>query len=358
MALPTIERNWIFTRAGGASTLNQIISQCQTPLNADGSPYGGYAPPASANQAQRLSPLWYIKDTLINFSSGPWSVVQSRNSSNVWGNSDYWTSTESLYVGTTPPWIVLENTFAGRTAQILIKSDIWNTNGGVFSSIGTSLFPASVGGNPPTIPSDALRWDNTYNYGTGDANVIRGDFYAGKYRLCMMQTWDDIQGVESLRFMINRAGSLYHWGFWDKLKDVPVGGTVWDCPEVALWGPNNNYTPDYPSMSNNNSVHFKYSTTPMGARLSSESNGNTGSPIPFNVYGIPTNMAGGYNFSQLGLVGDASPMRGKLGNLVDFWLSSNRIPTAEYFPAGSPQFCQVGNFIWPWDSTQLPPQST
>ncbi len=348
MALPTLERNWIFTRSGGVSSLNQIIPYVTENLIPGGT---------SVAQCQRLVPLWYLKDTLVNFSSGPWTVVQSKISNGTYGNTDYWTDARTaLFAGTSGAWIVLQNTFAGRTAQILISTDFWNNSGVVYSTTGT-LFPASVSGAVPILPSDALRWASAYS-DTGTSQLLTGSIVPRIHRINVMQTWDAIQGVESLRFVMYSVTSRLLWGFWDKIKDVPTGGTVWNYPEVALWGPNYNYNPQYSGgyyggMSYWKSVHFIHNTTMMGARLSCEAT-QTENPIPHNVYGVSENMLGGYVASQIGLVGDTSPMRGKIGNLVDFWLGSNYVSDGEYFDVGSSRFFQMGQFIWPFDNTKTP----
>lgn len=351
MALPTIERNWIFTRAGSGSTINQLIS------------------PQSDNYTQRLYVIWLIKDTLLNFSLGPWNVVQSGNFGGTWGNSDNWPDFATFIAGGTlssVAWIVLENTFAGRTAQILIRLNYQDQSGYIYVSTGT-LFPSSVGGVVPVVPSDALRLDAYYDRTSAVLNrLIKSTVNVGTYKLNVIQTWDVVQGVESLRFSLYGSNSRHLWGFWDKVKDVPTGGgIIWDYPEIGFWGPYDGSTaidrqPTWSDMSNNPVTHIIHGMLPgtitkIGAYFTTETiNYDYGKPIPFVNGGIPNDLSGTYHISKLGINGVQSPMLGKICNLVDFWIGSNIIAEASYYPSTAPQFYQIGNFIWPWDGSTVP----
>lgn len=351
MALPTLKRNWVFTRSGGSSTLNQIIPAQTIQLDSNGYKY------------QQALVYWYLKDTLVNFSSGPWEVVQSRSAS-AWGNADYWTTPESLWTGGSVDgvhWIVLQNKFAGRTAQILIY---WSGNMYGYAQISTgTLFPPSIGGNVPVTPSDAIRWDYFYYSLLSTHPLIYTGVYTGIFRLHVMQTWDSDQGVESLRFAAYNSGGRYLWGFWDKVENVPTGGTIWDYPEVAIIGPNDTYQPTWSHLGVNRSCHAIYgklpgTVTPVGAYMVAQSLNQTDKIVPFIDSGYNNSLINEYEFLPISIAGDLNPMFGRFGDLVDFWLGSNAVGDGIGYPVGSPQFCQFGNIIWPWDSTQLPPQLT
>ena len=79
---------------------------------------------------------------------------------------------------------------------------------------------------------------------------------------------------------------------------------------------------------------------------------------PFIDSGYNNSLTNEYEFLPISIAGDLNPMFGRFGDLVDFWLGSNAVGDGIGYPVGSPQFCQFGNIIWPWDSTQLPPQLT
>ncbi len=354
MATPTLKRNWIFTRSGGASTLNQTI-----PAQTFSTNYSELA-----YRAQKGYFLWLLKDTLINFSSGPWQVIQSRNMSGSFGNADYWTSPSDLFSSASYAWIVLQNRFAGRDVQILISADYSDTKGCVYISTG-SLFLPSVGGLEPVIPSDALRWDSQYNSASShDCRLADWSRpYIGKCRLHVMQTWDDTEGVESLRFVLYLAGSRKVFAFWEKLENVPTGGITWDYPEVALWGPYDNYDMWWSSLSNNNALHLLHGKLPgtitqLGGRIVNQSLNGSNAIVPFLKYGISNTLINAYEITPVSVLCDLYPMYGRIGDLVDFYTSSSAIQDGMGFPVGSPEFFHIGNFAWPWDKTQIPPQLT
>ncbi len=351
MALPTVERNWVFVRNGGAaSTLNQSIS-----------------PQADSNK-QQFYFLWLFKDTLVNFFPGPWTVVQSKIPDGTYGNADYWTSASTLWSSNQEFWIVLENTFAGRTAQILIWMSYPNVNGTgyIYLSTGT-LFPASVAGAVPVVPSDALRWNSNYSVtSVTKSRLVNYNMAVGTYKLNVIQTWDAIQGVESLRFSIYSSGNRYGWGFWDKVKEVSTGGgVVWDYPEIAFWGPYDDQTSIFAEPvwsifgSDNRFTHIIHGALPgtitkVGAFFTTEMIDYENKPIPFVNAGIPSDLTGTYSISELGITSNIYPMIGKIANLVDFWIGSNVIAEASYYPSTAQNFYQIGNFVWPWDGITTP----
>ena len=346
--LPTIERNWIFTRAGGASTLNQTVPAVVT----------------STDRDQKLLNLWTFKDTLCNFAQGPWTVVQSKRANGTFGNADHWPAATALWDVANPSWIVLQNTFGGRQTQMLLYTDYYNGQVYIVMTTTEAMFPASVAGNAPVAPANCQKWDNSIGAALTTVSNIMGNQSYGIYRMNVAQTWDPVQGVESIRFSLFKAGSMCAWSFWDRLKDVVSGGpNVVDCPEVSGWcivGSSSPY-PNQSELQQSAYIHITHAATPtrIGAYMSTEMvQAGAWYAAALNG-GAPSDVGGGgYHASPCGIFCNTAPLRGKLGNLVDWWIGSPAVGMGSTFPEAGPSYAQFGVIVWPWDPTQLGPQMT
>lgn len=343
MALPIIKKNWCFT-ANGVSSLNQSVIANQD--------YNSIL--------ARRAMLYKLKTTLTGFAQGPWTVVQSANglSPQSYGYADYWTSESALgvYSPGYAPWIVLQNTFAGQTSQILIAVTNHGLTQGKAYLLHNGTFGAGTG-SPPAIPAAALKW--CADYTTNDMDF----FYnvRGISKLSVMQTWSSTEGVESIRLVGFQGGSCIGWGFLDRLYNIPTGGTsTITCPVIGTWfGRTSNYPPSYYYISataQSTTIHAIGGTTRM--QVFAQGQGTYNTITPQWSAGSKNEFSGNYSITKFdGVVSNSPPYMGYMGGPEDFWLGSNYIGNGTYYPSTSPQFIQFGHFIWPWDPTAGAPQT-
>jgi len=301
---------------------------------------------------------------MAGFAQGPWTVRQSRNGINQFNASgDTWIDASSFGTLATLPWIVLENTFGGVTRQVLLSCVFTGNNyaqARAWVSEAT-LFPASVGGAQPVAPADAIRW-------IGDINNNDGwfvDSAAGAHVMHVMQSWDAVQGVESLRMTCLRAGANAGGCFIEKPTNIPSGGTAtWPHPIIASWmgrGSSYPYTWDRLSDQANGAIQANVGSNRWYVVLTAECTANS-PPLPFYATGVNT-LSGGVHLSTLGVCGRTQgalgdnyatpPIQGSMGRLADFWLGCNSFSSGTTYPvnAAAPELAQWTHMVWPWDPT-------
>ena len=348
MTLPAITRNWVFT-ANGASSVNQTIVL------------------AGSTAIVQAHLAWHWKNTLCGFAQGPWTVVQSKNGLGQWGAADHWTNTAALGAlsALNPCWIVLQNTWGGRTAQLLLQlynpfnssctAFAWFTSG----TQASDLFPASVGGAPPVVPATAMKFlgDQTTN------DLLMWDFTAGTVRLHVQQTWDaGGQGVESLRWMVAKAGAVVGWAMLDRLVGVPQGGAAWPNCDVGYWG---GRVSSYPMWLNNflqdsvYQLHAVHEAKRFCPNMAIEANINTvanhlnsgAAHALSGKLGMGPVFAVGATRGAINSNDMTPPLTGLLGRFADMWLGSSARSTGDVYPAAPalPTHAHWYNFVWPWD---------
>jgi len=310
MALPTLEKTWQFD-------VNITV--------------GGFGNSDSDGKDFLLK----VKNALIGFASGHWTVTSSSNGSSTPDLSDLWVVKEDIREGSgNHAWIVLTNSATG--AQVCIDciasypegSYIYHSPGGGYATTGLST------ATRPTPPAD----ESLLATSTGAS----GGSWSGKLHVMMS---DDGKCTR-----VVTCRSNYVTGFW-LFDEAGLPGTNWSPANIAL-AVNSTSSSDQPTYAklNDNAAAKSYLGGEFTAYLTSEAYGS--SMLGQAVGTVADDQSGGWIMCPIGLASASTGNKGRKGILHDIWWGSNTRSTGDTYPSdGSYQFVQFYDLILPWNGT-------
>ena len=314
MALPTLEKTWQFN-------VNQA--------------YGGIGVDADNQDL-----LFKIKQSLIGFGSGDWTVVSSSDGTTA-DLTDNWTAYTDLVFNTgAHAWIVLANSSTG--AELCIDCNV------AFSSSQNASIRFSPGGgyattglvttSRPTPPADEI----TFTTWGGSNAAITGKLHA-------MMSNDG----ECTRVVV--ASNNWTKAFWlfDAVKNPTAG---WTNPNVVMiHGNSTTGIADYTTYGEMYSTPRArgFITAVFSLYFSSEAyqGGVLGQATAGTSLDSQLNA---YPMVPIGLVSTAAGHIGRKGALYDIWWGSTVPNTGDTYPADlTYQFAHFGDIILPWAGVAL-----
>jgi hypothetical protein len=321
MALPTLEKTWQF--------------DCNIAIGGRGSV------PTAAPKPDNQDHLWNLKNALISFASGHWTVTSSSDGVTA-DLTDRWVDFEDLiWANTTTPhsWIVLTNSATG--VQLCFEchnvqtyyTEVYMSVGGLYATAGlvTTARPSCT----DEVPL------NPASFGIGGLQAA----WAG-YLHVMMST-----DGECTRAVTCRTNLAVGFLMSDAVKS-PVSG--WTSPVVGSCAGTFNSTVEwltYAKYNDNDDEVWGYITTAFELYLTSEGYGAT--TIGESSAGtVADSQNSSWVMCPMGLASTTVNHVGRKGALYDMWWGSVTRSTGDSYPNDtSYQFAQFGDFILPFDGT-------
>ena len=337
MSLPTKEKTWVYQYTH--PTLG-VISSVNQDLNTSG-----------AQTTDHQTVLLRIKQTLLGFAGGFWTVRRSSNGSSV-ANSDLWTTAASIVwhnSSSARSWLVLVNSETGM--EFLI--DCQNSGGADVTIYNRGLFGFSFTGFTATAGTTTARPtaidEQTQNFSSDTSNYwsLSGHWPpAFDSALHVIQSSDG----KNTRVFLFIAGTPRLSMCMDTVKNPSTG---WATP-VVYWvqGPTDACWTYADLMATaGKSPLMKHSSTIGNAYLTTEG-GNAG-PVPAAVTSL-NEISGVWNYYKAGVASVVAGIRGQHGRIPDFYFVPSAAINGDTFPAdGSRLWVVVGNTIQPWNGTSL-----
>lgn len=333
MALPTLSKTWQYA-----------VNQHQVLGNSSNPGYCSYV-------------LYDLKESLIGFSSSPWTVVSSSDGTpGGTGPGDNWANgADAIHYdgGTTPgAWIVLKQTGIAPNFQMLIRPV--NNSGGnqsvveVYISENAGFTGGDYQGTRPTATDEVETWAHP---NTGQAE------WTDRIALDTTPGWLHVQQSsdgEITRWWLYIAGVCHTFFNIEKPRDAMPGWTIpWICSAVVDEYSGTDYRPTYGHLNDLNelttsraggTLTWLYYTSEfcvdsmLGQRQTSSADLDGGS-WPLFPIGLFSNYAGRV---------------GRLGALTDIWWGATAVADGDYYPADlTRQFVQIEDLIVPWNGSTM-----
>lgn len=330
MTLPTLSKTWQYA-----------VNQPQTQGNSSSPGYCSYV-------------MYDLKESLVGFSSNPWSVVRSSDGSSV-STGDLWADGGDAVHwdgGTTPSgWVVLQQNAISTGFQLLI----WprNNSGGnqsvveMYISEAAGFTGGSANGTRPTATDEVDVWNAEGQPEWTDRVAL--DTVPGV--LHVMQSTDG----EITRFWLYMNGVVKMWCNIEKPRDAVSGWTIpWICTMASSEYGGTDFQPIYGHLNDINTItacraggvptaHCYYTSESCISSMLGEQQ-ITGAELDSNSY----------PFFPIGLFSQDVGARGRLGALTDIWWASTATGDGDYYPADlTRQLVQVGDVIMPWNGSAM-----
>jgi len=331
MGMPTKEKTWQYGPSGDPSAfLNQLTGDTTIDLTCK-------------------KTMWAIKESLIGFTTQPWTVVGSCDGSSNFDNipatsNDYWVAATNLIWGTTGnhSWIVLKQTGVGSNFQICIELK------GVVPYYAVIAFSASAGFtggalNARPTATDEVVVINSQDWHWGNTNYAPA--------LHVMQSTDG----ECTRIIacVNSTANM----FVDISKPKnPSSG--WSNPSIMTWVRYQAGAGEATSYAVLNDLANVFSYI-----------GSDAAKHYMSTIGCVDRMNGQYigGFNQLENAYEVYPIwlfattasalnrRGTHGQIYDLWFGTvDGITTGDTYPGTGKEYAQFGDLVVPWDGVSTP----
>jgi hypothetical protein len=329
MALPTLDKSWIFKTNILLPTTGAAVADHQQLLLA-------------IKQALTVATGWTDSTGATVVNAYPWTVSASSNGT-VADTNDNWNSTSDLVYGANISWIVL------RQAQINAKYEICLSRGptNYYYYVNTYVshnFGFDLTGLLTTTPPTAT--DRIQHHSTGYITGVTSA--TADYSMTVAMSTDG----QCRRVMIYTASNFRTLWIWDKPKN-PVTG--WLNPSICLMQSNGGtlvpsaYTEltDYAQISSwikglgtwlYTTTEF-YGTAALGENLA-----------------YPNQVTGEWQLDPLGLASASSGRYGRHGEIFDLWYTSTALTQGVSLPSSSNrQFMVLPYLVHPWNRSVLIP---
>lgn len=296
--------------------------------------------------------LYKIKNSMVSFSSNPWTVVSSSNSS-VANTNDNWTGSGSVVFqnnGSAHSWIVLKQVGIATNFQVLIVARR-NPGGGsdvmfVLYSMNAGFTGGTTTARPTATDEQAFDSDNA-SLVANSANLA-----STPARLHVMQSTDG----QCTRVFIYVNSIPQTMLLFDKPRN-PVSG--WTIPHVAMYAVqqyNSGASVAQVTYAKLNDaadrVKSRVGTTNFNMFLTSE--GCITSMIGEQQTFVSDLDSSAYPMLPMGLFSTTSGARGRHGELFDIYWGSTIINEGDHYPGdSSKQFVQFGDIIHPWNGSTI-----
>jgi hypothetical protein len=289
--------------------------------------------------------LLALKESLIGFSSNPWTVIGSCDgTSSAMDGTDYWQDAQDDCNWSTGAhsWIVLQQSGINPKFQVCFDLDDSSYTDIIIVVSPVEGFGSANGG---TDGSTTARPTAT------DENVIANgsDWTAGSttnynYILNVMQSTDGACTRGCILYN-NITAALF---FFDKVKNPHpsfIEGAVYAYPDggsaeiatIANWHDGSKFS-------------STVSGTNGGFYLSTISLNNDCWP---QVIDSPNGLTNEYEVFPIFLCCGTAGRRGTMGSLYDFWWATETGPSHGDTYDGKKAF-QFGQMVWPWDGSSAP----
>lgn len=297
----------------------------------------------------KRSLLLGIKDALTGFSSMPWTVTSSSDSSTT-AASDLWVDEDDLVwrdddTSNVFSWIILRQTGISTTFELLLTCEEDNTSSDG-AQIGAWTAQAGFTGGTttarPTATDERIIRDSTADGYWGSGNAASYDF--------MFHVWQSDDG-ECTRVVIFING--IDTGFWlfDKPNN-PVSG--WTNPYIAVISGDNSVTISqctYAKFYDAANVRGCFNTNPVTSYFSGE---GFGSAAVGELMTVPNDFDDTFGAGGMGLQSLSATFTGRMGDVYDLLWGFSVIGTGRYYPvAGTKLFVQIKDMIFPWDGATI-----
>ena len=291
-----------------------------------------------------------IKNAMIGFGLGAWTVRGSSNGASAWGldNVDRWAADVNLIwanAGTNHSWIVLKNTALGANVEVCI--DLRSTTPSRIDVVMSYAAPFAGGSLSarPTSAGDEIYL--TQGATTGYAYHNLGDNVTFD---CVWHVLHSTDGQATRIFVSKYDNTCAMWANFDKVKN-PASG--WTVPVVGCWldagTSKNNGNPQFVAL---NDFAFQYGRqAATSITLYSTSEGLYASMVGEERYSY-NDISNEWALTPVGLASETPNARGRHGTLYDlYWGSIYRQPGDTWPDDTSRQFIQVGHLVVPWNGT-------
>jgi len=303
---------------------------------------------STADETDVDETLLAMKNALVDgvTFTAPWSIVSSSNGTTA-DASDNWTTIADIVhntAGNAHSWIVLEAPVGD--VQICLNTG-WNNTIPERIEVVVSLSGAFTGGsttNRPTASDEVIA-------STSTTNILPTTTFNSTVH-CSIS--DD---GEQTRLFVMISGVVYITLIVGELADTPTGLTD---PSFVIYAGVGSAS-DMLSISNiwNNCVLRCNDGGAFTVRLSGEAvqvGTTAGSFDLFSSYPVDNAFSAEWHMGPVGVWGvSGSPQAGKVGNLPDVWWGQENVNTGDQYPSTGTlyQFVQLGDLIFPWDSTTV-----
>lgn len=313
MALPTLEKTWQFN-------VNQVLAT------------------SGVAETDHINMWFLIKQTLTGFSTNPWTVVRSCDSTTV-DASDLWLTSANVVPGTSShSWIVFQQSAIGGTGgpfQLLV--DLNNNSGVGYGNVYVSHGAGFTGGSVSTRATATDEVAIVANAAIISPNIARNLIVS-----CQMSSTGD-----STRVLVFGSGVCLLMYLFETVSDSLL------TYKGLSFGTTGSVIPTAAShvASTSNSWSGKR-TNNYTASLGTEVYGGSTTVVAANG-GAISDISGAYAIAPLSAHSESVGSKGRVGRIADMWLGSASIPTGSTYPASpdDKEFLQINQFIFPWDGT-------
>jgi len=279
-----------------------------------------------------------VKDALVGFPSGQWSVVASSDGTTA-DLTDRWTDPTTLLWntdGSPHAWIVLANSATGMEICFDFNTTTAGTAELLVSPSDGFDVSSPVTTNRPTTT-------DTISYTTTDAFAHLNGTWSG-YAHIMMST-----DGECTRFMQCISGLLCGLVILDTVKD-PL--TEWTSDQLVCfsYGASGGIDMYVRAYDVDSFTKLRFNGSYFRAYLTS---GGYDNQALGEVLTVVDGLTGEWLVSPVGIASEYGSRQGRKGALYDLWFGPKSINNSgDCFPAdGSKQFVQFGFMIFPWNGT-------
>jgi len=278
--------------------------------------------------------MWlYVKDTLINFASSPWTVVSSSDGVTS-GASDLWIDAGDLvHHGTTRSWIVLEQVgMGGGNFQICID---FNSSTAHFGTVVISANAGFTGGSTTARPTAT---DEYVLLSVAQMVNLSSDV---GIRLSIMQSSDG----QCTRILMAHTGAVRLTVCLETPHETSTG---WNYPHAVLWLPSTATTLSDLVATYNWKARIN-STNAVAVSLVEGFSTYTG-PADTTWGNIANEVSGEWPMWPFAFASSTVGVRGRHGAFTDLRLCSSATSAADTYPADASRvWVNWGALIMPWD---------
>lgn len=302
--------------------------------------------------------MFNLKSSLIGFSSNPWIVKGSSDSVTAGMDGvDRWITQSNIVddvgVGQPMSWIVLEQSGLGTNFQLLIAFATGGSGNSVLV-VTVSRGGLFTGGTTTAVPtaadSQSIRAGSTWG-GISSADITDGT------ALHVMQTEDGYCTRITATRNLTPGVPLMYWAF-ERAKN-PIEG--WTHPYFCTAG---GLTNPSTSFGYGQYLNFTNSSGESQPSLFRTWQDSTVVQLYFTTEGISSNflvnylqckndISGEYDLFPCGLYAPSHSVRGRYGEVYDFYLGPVNSDLYYFSDANgnARQWVQLGNMVLPWDGS-------
>jgi len=303
-----------------------------------------------------------IVNSFIGFSSNPWTVVGSSNSTvaaldgvNRWiTNSNLvWNSSSSAH-----SWIVLKQAGISSNFQLLISCGTSSGTSAYKLNVSISRSAGFTGGSTTADPTatDSISIISNSNWGGPSSSSYNLKLHVEMSSDGQCTRWQVLGGVTGSTNSPNSNNLIF------ALIDVPqnpVSG--WNNPFVICWNATSSTGSDLTSALATSAELTGYGVSTMTLYCTGE---GVNASLIKEYNQIPNDISSGYYIGSIGLFSNTTSNQGRHGQLFDMWWgtsifgwttgSTGRGGNGLMFQGSSSNaYAQIGQILIPWNGSQI-----